>query len=553
MSKLVPAGAALVLALLPTTVPVVAADTIPLNATLAKNPFAYIPPQCWTVTQQTPASTARNPCYACHVDAPEPNFARDAALQTAYDFAETITENPWTNLFADRREQIGAVSDSDILDYVRHDNYRAPDGSIILDAALDKVPAAWDVNADGSWSGYRPDVYFNFDADGFDHAPDGTPTGWRAYAYKPLPGAFWPTNGSADDVAIRLPPAFRERADGTPDLAVYKLNLAILEALIKRKDVPIAPTDEVALGVDLDRDGTLGTARKVTFAYDPLNGVNMDWVGRARAGQEAGTAHLAALLFPEGTEFVHSVRYLDVAKDGAVVAAPRLKELRYARKTGWQTYGGLRLQAQRELIEAGRNPDDPEHFFGDIESGMSNGKAWRLQGFIEDAEGALRPQTYEESLTCMGCHGAIGRNVDSTISFGRKLDDDGAGSSWYRWSAERPLGALADADGEYARYLKENGAADEFRANVEALARFLGEDGSLDSSRVETLSQSVAPLTDPSAERALALDKAYRLIVEEQSYNKGRLPVLAPLDKAVHKSVEPGQPTGIETPITAMP
>ena len=44
----------------------------------------------------------------------------------------------------------------------------------------------------------------------------------------------------------------------------------------------------------------------------------MSWVGRAKAELDAGRLHFAALLFPEGTEFVHSVRYLDVLADGSV-------------------------------------------------------------------------------------------------------------------------------------------------------------------------------------------------------------------------------------------
>ena len=84
--------------------------------------------------------------------------------------------------------------------------------------------------------------------------------------------------------------------------------------------------------------------------------------------------HLAALLFPEGTEFVHSVRYLDVVADGTVGAAARLKELRYARKIGWRSYTTLMQEAQQELKEAVGNPDEPERFFGDLESGIANGK-----------------------------------------------------------------------------------------------------------------------------------------------------------------------------------
>src|SRR3546814_10725129 len=42
----------------------------------------------------------------------------------------------------------------------------------------------------------------------------------------------------------------------------------------------------------------------------------MHYVGRARREQDAGRVHAAAGLFPEGTEFLHSVRYLDIAGDG---------------------------------------------------------------------------------------------------------------------------------------------------------------------------------------------------------------------------------------------
>jgi hypothetical protein len=38
---------------------------------------------------------------------------------------------------------------------------------------------------------------------------------------------------------------------------VYKTNLAIVEAIITRRDVSIDATDEKALGVDLDKNGKL--------------------------------------------------------------------------------------------------------------------------------------------------------------------------------------------------------------------------------------------------------------------------------------------------------
>ncbi len=172
---------------------------------------------------------------------------------------------------------------------------------------LAQAPEGWDINRDGVWSGYRPDVYFRFDPAGYDVRPDSRRTGWRAHGYIPLPGAFWPANDSADDVAIRLPAAFREREDGSVDWVVYETNLAVVEALVKRADVPLPPTDERPLGVDLDRDGALAVARRVAFAFDPRNGIGMSYVGRARIMLQAGDVHLASGLFPEGTEFVHSL------------------------------------------------------------------------------------------------------------------------------------------------------------------------------------------------------------------------------------------------------
>ena len=44
----------------------------------------------------------------------------------------------------------------------------------------------------------------------------------------------------------------RPAADGTPDRGIYKLNLAITEALIKRRDVGIAPADEAAYQTELN-------------------------------------------------------------------------------------------------------------------------------------------------------------------------------------------------------------------------------------------------------------------------------------------------------------
>ncbi|MFA7238739.1 MAG: hypothetical protein WC091_01395 [Sulfuricellaceae bacterium] len=177
------------------------------------NPLAYLTSQCFTKTVDT-AGRAHNPCFSCHQPSREPNFIDDGDIQLGYDFPGlrgNELANPWLNLFKDRSAAVAAINDADILAYVRQDNYQGDDGqpqpARTLAASL---PVGWDANGNGRWDGYLPDAAFNFDAAGFDHRADGGYTGWRAFAYAPFPGTFWPTNGSTDDVLIRLAPVFRQ-------------------------------------------------------------------------------------------------------------------------------------------------------------------------------------------------------------------------------------------------------------------------------------------------------------------------------------------------------
>jgi hypothetical protein len=68
------------------------------------------------------------------------------------------------------------------------------------------------------------------------------------------------------------------------------------------------------------------------------------------------------------------------------------------------------------------------------------------------------------------------------------------------------------------------------------LTRWFHDDGQVNKEAVEALA-SIYPLITPSKERALALNKAYKLIVAEQSYIFGRDAVLKPA-KNVLKQVE---------------
>lgn len=552
------------------------------------NDAAAIPPQCYTRTERQTRTepqarverrgetgrarrgetrseprgdagtegAASNPCYVCHTESTEPNYTNDVDLQLEYSFPKPALTNHWSNLFKDRSAYLASVSDEAILAYVREDNYRDPDGRITLASRLTQnLPSHWDGNRNGQWDGYVPDVGYHFDERGFDHDAQGRLTGWRALAYTPFPGTFFPTNGSTDDVLIRLPEIYRHNEAGEYDETVYRVNLAIVEALIKRQNVAIEPVDENALHVDLDGNGTLGIARQVVYDWAPLEKRFMHYVGQARLAQRAGQAPLAAGLYPLGTEFVHSVRYLDINESGKVVLAARMKELRYARKASWRTYYQHRAMVFEELKDAHDFPDRLEAVIGDIEVGVSNRRGWRYSGFIENREGRLRPQSYEELATCVGCHGAIGGNVDGSFALPRKLD---AGSAfqhgWYHWRQKGMVGIpeprRRDGSGEYAFYLQQVGNADEYRGNRQVRQRFFNGDGTLKETMLAALSEDISVLILPSRRRALDLDKAYQAVVKEQSYSQGRDAVLAPREN-VWKRVPEGQTTGVREPVTA--
>jgi hypothetical protein len=360
-----------------------------------------------------------------------------------------------------------------------------------------------------------------------------------------------PTNGSFDDVLIRLAPAFRRDAAGVEDLDVYQVNLAIVEAMIKRADVAIPATDETVLGVDLDDDGALGTAAVVKYHWNPTAGDRMSYVGEAGAEQAAGTLHLAAGLFPEGTEFLHSVRYLGVGDDGSVAPAARMKELRYSRKAYWRSYSDLNLMAQLEAIDRATSPDTPEVYGGDAEHGLNNNLGWTYQGFIEDADGELRPQSFEETLFCMGCHSLLSATEDGAFVFPRKLIS-GEARGWYHWGSAAALPDPLRRDGklEYTTYLENNGAGDEFRGNTEVMARFFSSDGRPIAEAFAALARDVNVLFIPSAARALSLDKAYLVLVREQTFRLGRDPVIEPAAN-VWRAVTQDRSTGVAEPQAA--
>jgi len=241
------------------------------------------------------------------------------------------------------------------------------------------------------------------------------------------------------------------------------------------------------------------------------------------------------------------VRYIDPLEEGGIRLAARMKELRYARKGAWYTYSELRDIAGREGRDRREDPDALKSAPGDFERGMFT-QGWHYQGFIEDRHGNLRPQSQEETLFCMGCHGGVGATTDTVFSFPRKFSADSFQQGWYHWSQKGLSGVpepqLPDGGYEYSRYLEVNGAGDEFRANQEVRQRFFDTDGNLTPEEVEALHADIGRLLLPSVERALQLNKAYRVIVQEQSFIRGRDATVTPSEN-VHRAVEQDQSTGV--------
>lgn len=514
-----------------------------------EHPSAYISQMCYTKTLDDQGK-AHNPCFSCHNQNKTPNYVMgDAELQAAYDFPEPALENPFLNHFKDFTPIIEKISDQEIIEYINTDNYLNENNEIILAKKLSDVPSEWDYDNDGEWTGYLPDCYFNFDEHGMDRDPNGNYTRWAAFGYYPFLGTFWPTNGSTDDVLIRLDGPFAQlNEDGDFNLTVYRVNLAIVEAMIKEKNVAIDPVDEKALGVDLDKNGDLGVASEIVYEWAPLEKKYMHYAGYAKTLQEAGTVHLARGLYPENTEFLHSVRYIQCAEDCDVGIVKRMKELRYAKKLYWLTYATLQNKGLADLQEKSLDPDLLEVFKGNMESGLGNTLGWIYQGFIEDKYGDLRPQSYEETVNCMGCHSGLSVTVDSTFVFPRKLDSATAFQrGWYHWTQKGIEGLaepkLADGTYEYTNYLQQNDYGDEFRANDEVKAKFFLADGTLDSEAVAQLHEDISYLLIPSRARAMKLNKGYKALVETQRFFDGKAAHAEPFAN-VHDAVESGESTG---------
>ncbi|WP_437799089.1 hypothetical protein [Sorangium sp. So ce693] len=489
----------------------------------AGNPEASIPPMCYATT-----ASGANGCWTCHTIGIGPNTLADHELQRETTFSDAARKNPWTNLLEDLSAAAARTSDAEILEYIREDNY---------------APLREALAARRDYPGYVPDLDLGAGLDEEGFARDGS--GFRAVRYKPFPGSFWPTNGSAGDVFLRLPAAFREDASGAPSREVYKLNLALLEAAIASPS-PLAregaagpadaaagrevePVSELLAGVDLDGDGALEPAVTRIIRLP------------ARYAGGAAGIPVRTWLYPRGAELLHSVRYLD--PDRPALLAARMKELRYARKVDEPDDWAIARAYEREAEE--KDEGQPPFHPGGPEVGLRNAFGWQIQAFIEDEQGRLRLQTAEEHRACMGCHGAVGVTVDHTFSLARKVP----GAAGWRHQDLRGMPDVPQAghaEPEVLTYLRRARGADDYRGNAEMLARFF-PGGALDEAEVRRGApggdRDLAYLVAPSRERALLLDKAYRALVRAQRFEAGRDVALGPAT-GILRVVE-GESTGL--------
>jgi len=453
------------------------------------NREATIPPQCYTETERK-----FNPCYTCHqvYNRDEDNRLNemdDGTLQGDYNFSDIGVTNHWSNLFVDRNAWLEQLTDEAIREYVDTENYS-------------RLARRLETSA---WEGFIPDLQdYHLAADAFDErglALDGSY--WVAFNYKPFLGTFWPTNGSTDDVVIRLPAAFRE-VNGEFNADAYFVNLSLIELTIKDlEETTLWPVDEQALNVDLDQNGVMESANRIRK--------------RERYVGDASDIEIAFQQYPQGTEFMHSVRYVGLDENQAVVIPPRMKELRYMQKVNVQSPDTISARYAKERKEKllGQLPQ----FLNRRDKGFDNAMGWYVSGFIEDYNGELRAQTFEERTFCMGCHTNIGTTIDSTFAFARKVT--GAEGWQYidlRGMPDAP--SIAESDGEILRYLKRSGGGNEFRQNPEMVSKWFNPDGSIKEADVRAA--DVYTLLAPSVERTHKLNKAYAHIVRHQSFIFGR-------------------------------
>jgi hypothetical protein len=372
----------------------------------AFNEEPSIPAQCWIET----GYGTQNACLYCHTD-----YLADIGHGNAFPLGEDqilysfpspdLNKVLWRNtifpqeISARLKEEGIALPDPEDVDYVRHDNWQPA-----FDKARSTGTIGWlNPVADDFllFPALNPRHLFPYnetdptgngthgfvDKDGFVRDEKSGFTGWRAVNFFPY-GIFTPLSGSVSGIYVRLPEPFMTRGNQF-SRTVYENNLNLLETNIKNR--PMAR--------------------------------NHYWGDASQIPVKRG-------FFPVGTEFAHPLHYVDLNADGesghtldgvAGLTGPvfefpgtrsrRIKEMRYMYKYKEVGIEDITEEAHYESVVIGHEGH----------GWVDNNAGWVLAGYIENRQGDLRPQTTEEMMQCIGCHGKVGNTVDSIWSFQRKL------------------------------------------------------------------------------------------------------------------------------------
>lgn len=403
-----------------------------------------IPPECYLDQQDNRI----NSCKYCHLSGLPGALNDEADRQAAFPAAENLFLNVLDPARLDSLVPPQSIP-ADLSDYLARDNYHP---------ALAARSGGPEVGTGAGSLRYFPDL------DPDQTGPDGfANNGWRAFKWKPNELAWPRYNGRIQQNWVRLPGKFRRRADGVYDRGTYQRNLDLLVEVVRGKV----------------REGTyLGLA-----ADEPV----------------------IAYRFPAGTEVLHYLYYLDPAQPG--MKARRIKEVRWNIKSVPEQYN----QAFFAFVSA----KEKEYSYTYREGGpraaaayglVYNEDGWDIIGFIEDPQGALRPQTAQEMSQCLGCHsGRLSSIVDSHWnSLQRKLPGE---AGW----------ALQDYQGipDYYNAYLGRGETGEIFENYEG-----------DAARMPTGPEGYIDFL-PTPEEAEALTRRYYQIVQSQSFYLGRDPKLS--------------------------
>lgn len=389
-----------------------------------RNPHAHIPAQCYVETSHG----AQNACLFCHTDGvarlklgnnnpmagDNPNVgnlqAEYAFGVVNYPFVTNSSVMPWTNTLQpeELHQAVNAMGVKpegwDMQAYVRQDNWRAgfaqrpgtvKDWDPMVNGPMRLFPGLSPEDLPAQADGF---VRSETQTRGFFNDGRGWNTGWRAINFMPY-GIFTPLSGSVSGIYVRLPESFMKKTDGTHDLATYTANLDLLERNIQ----------------------------------DRLD-------GQSHYAGAASATPIVRGQYPLGTEFAHPLHYVDVQADGrnAQVSpfpgtrSKRVKEIRWMYKA--------RAWHPEEFGKALKDEGAP--VYANEEQGwIENGTGWILAGWIENAQGALRPQTASELVQCVGCHSGnvrqsdLGQNATYTSGTGNTIDST--------WSMARKFAGAA--------------------------------------------------------------------------------------------------------------